>query len=752
MKPKRGRPRQSRTSKASRMSTQSNLTTASEVTSVEEPEAHETESIILAAPAEVERPIKAARGAKKGGKTKKAPAKSKAKAAATKGEDSTLASSFIEPEDDNFEVKVEKIPTKRGRIKKRGSDEMNGDNGIPLPVSDMAEDTEGQPPPAKRRTTRARSSVMQVNCEPASFLLNGHEVDASMTDAETMPPPPAPASKKGVKKGRKKPSSTVRTASGASIASVASLRSAVPDDDEIDAALEAELYRPLTDDEVDIEQPEIQQPKTRRLTRTRPASRNGTASTAQVRRTTRMSAITDRGMNPGYQDMLTQDFVGELTEKASHGLNGGVNDELNVLVPTEEVPKGNKSRKASSKQQTSATQSANEKANASVAALRVQPDLAPPKPKGPRSRQPSRQLPGRNTRQVVLPTPEDVAIPDSMMHSAVNVHANEDESGHETDASASSQAPKKRGGKKGFTGMKKKAGKKTKLISYTIDQLGVEDNTPNQKENNPNGCAMDVTKSPENKHLQVRSAKKALDSEKGEASVATSNGAQPVVAASPPASEERDIDDAIRVRSPSQSVSLTENGQGLQGSSKGTESMHESTPPLAETPQEAPKHLPPVQTTPRQVFSPQSSDAENQPPSSRPSATRPPLSVKSTLNTQVVHIRSPARTPTASPSKQNTSRLQSAIPWTSVEVEKLFLESPTGNEENDTFTAGTLIAQSVNESLTSPEKKLSMEEWIHHKARQAEEKLRNDCERLVGRFEGEGVRALRTLEGISCID
>lgn len=733
------------------MSTQSNFTTVSDVASFGEPETHETESIILP-PAELERPIKAARGAKKGGKTKKAPVKSKAKAADTKAEDSTLASSFIEPEDDDFEVKVEKIATKKsGSNKKRGSDEMNGESDKLPSENDMTGDIESQPPPAKRRATRARSSVMQINGEPASFLGDGHEVDTSMTDAESMPPPAAPASKKGIKRGRKKPSSTVRTASGASIASVASLRCAVPNDDDIDAALEAELNRPLTDDEVDIVQPEIKQRNTRRLTRTRPTSRNGTASTAQVRRTTRASTMTDGGMNSEDRDIPMQD-VGEHTKKVSDDLKGDVQDELTPPVPT---TKGNNSRKASSKQQISATKRADDNANASVAALRVQPDLAPPKPKGPRSRQPSRQMPERATRPVVLSTPEEVAIIDPNVNSTVNVHASEDDSGHETDASASSQAPKKLGSKKGFTGMKKKkAGKKAKLVSRNIEDVlpGVEDITPNHKEYGPNVFALAVANSPEPELLQVKSAKKALDSDLEETKVSPSNGAQPVSEASPPTAEEREIVDTIGVRSPSQSISLNENGQGLQSSSKATESMHEGTPPLAETPNETSQQLPSVQTTPRPVLSPQSSDAENQPPSSRPSATRPPLLVKSPLNTQIVQLCSATCTPTASPSKQNMLRLQSVVPWTPAEVEKLFLGSPAGNEENDPFSVDAMVAQGVNESLTVAEKKLSMEEWMHYKARQAEEKLRNDCERLVGKFEGEGVRALRTLEGISCID
>ena len=79
-----------------------------------------------------------------------------------------------------------------------------------------------------------------------------------------------------------------------------------------------------------------------------------------------------------------------------------------------------------------------------------------------------------------------------------------------------------------------------------------------------------------------------------------------------------------------------------------------------------------------------------------------------------------------------------------MEVEKLFLGSPTGNEENDPFPLRDVITQGLNESLTIPEKKLSIEEWIHHQARKAEERLRNECERLVARLEREGVRALST--------
>ena len=57
-----------------------------------------------------------------------------------------------------------------------------------------------------------------------------------------------------------------------------------------------------------------------------------------------------------------------------------------------------------------------------------------------------------------------------------------------------------------------------------------------------------------------------------------------------------------------------------------------------------------------------------------------------------------------------------------------------------------------DQALTSPEKKMTVEEWIQHNAGLAEEKLRAECERMVGIFEKEGGKAMRTLEGIECLE
>ncbi|KAI9719728.1 MAG: hypothetical protein M1812_003216 [Candelaria pacifica] len=146
--------------------------------------------------------------------------------------------------------------------------------------------------------------------------------------------------------------------------------------------------------------------------------------------------------------------------------------------------------------------------------------------------------------------------------------------------------------------------------------------------------------------------------------------------------------------------------------------------------------------------SPQSSDAENHPPSSRPaSAPRPIVSPARPVNARVPLATS---TPTASPSKRNVIQggLSSTVPWTAIDLETAFLASPSSRQGDKENVGLNGIVSKTKDALTSPEKKMSVEEWIFFNAQQGEERLRNECERHVGVFESEGVRALRALEGI----
>jgi hypothetical protein len=144
--------------------------------------------------------------------------------------------------------------------------------------------------------------------------------------------------------------------------------------------------------------------------------------------------------------------------------------------------------------------------------------------------------------------------------------------------------------------------------------------------------------------------------------------------------------------------------------------------------------------------SPQSSDAENQPPTIQTSALR--TQVASPSKEKVVRI--PLSTSTPSPSKRNVNpgALKTLHPWTPIDIDEILYASMSDKENVDVGAA----LNSIKGDLTSPEKKMTVEEWIFWHARNGEEKLKRECERLVSQFEKEGARAMRALEGIECID
>lgn len=141
--------------------------------------------------------------------------------------------------------------------------------------------------------------------------------------------------------------------------------------------------------------------------------------------------------------------------------------------------------------------------------------------------------------------------------------------------------------------------------------------------------------------------------------------------------------------------------------------------------------------------SPQSSDAENQPPSSKPSASRAPAPSPS----KQPSARAPLAVSTPSPSKQNADAgsLKTSRPWAPIDIEGILFARGSDKEN------GGLHGKTSGD-LSSPEKKMTVEEWIKSNAKNGEEQLKQECERLVSHFEKEGGRAMRVLEGIECID
>jgi hypothetical protein len=79
-----------------------------------------------------------------------------------------------------------------------------------------------------------------------------------------------------------------------------------------------------------------------------------------------------------------------------------------------------------------------------------------------------------------------------------------------------------------------------------------------------------------------------------------------------------------------------------------------------------------------------------------------------------------------------------------------FILSGEASDKENADVAGVL--KDAKAGLTSPEKKMTVEEWIMWNAKNGEERLKRECERLVGVFEREGGRAMRRLDAIECID
>ena len=161
-----------------------------------------------------------------------------------------------------------------------------------------------------------------------------------------------------------------------------------------------------------------------------------------------------------------------------------------------------------------------------------------------------------------------------------------------------------------------------------------------------------------------------------------------------------------------------------------------------------PKKSSPAGQIPSPTPSLQSSDAENQPPSSRPSTVRPPLASLSPNKQNTYRVRlagagatTPSRSRTA---EKSSNKLETNFPWSAVDIEEILIGSPAYRNENG--------FQGLKDSLAAEEKNMTVEEWILQNARKGEERLREECERIVGQFESEGVRALKALEGLVTTD
>ncbi|TLD17048.1 uncharacterized protein PgNI_01405 [Pyricularia grisea] len=200
--------------------------------------------------------------------------------------------------------------------------------------------------------------------------------------------------------------------------------------------------------------------------------------------------------------------------------------------------------------------------------------------------------------------------------------------------------------------------------------------------------------------------------------------------------------------------------------------MHkqQSIPPVGRSAtQNQPSLPPPATPSAKQAVlspsqSPQSSDAENQPPSSRPLASA--VSKRVVLAPAASSAQKPHDVPVSTPVRATSPMkkrdggnprviggLQSATPWTAVDIDLIFANHDTligADDENmdKEATSSRHVHRFLSQGgdLSSPESRMTVEEWIYHNAGRAEQKLKHECEALVSSFEKEGTRAMRVLE------
>lgn len=621
---------------------------------------------VMTVESEIAPPSEPSMATKKGGRPKRA-------SRLLKNTDVAPQSSFVEPENDDFEVKVAPPVAKRTRGRKRKSDEIEDDIGD---TGAEPNSTKSVEPPTKRRTTRSRNSVLHTATSPvATTIIENSETQ--MGHADTISPPPLPKTKKG---GRKRASSRTRQISTASTASVASLRVAVPADSEIDAALEADLNRPLSEDEAVAIAEEGPKSRKRRLKKTKPASQTEAASTVSVRDTARDS-------------------------KAEQNL-------------AHEAPIEKSKMRVVSRQKASVSQS--EPLEPATTNVKNEPKDSAPKKRGPKGKKaPRKELARRKQDQEPSQAEVEEEQQPVLESSVVELHHVPGNLEHETDAgmaqSQSEPAAEKRGG----------APKKTK-DSQKLD----ERTTP--KDEDKYGVAASVQPEQAVDEHTVEEANAQIEEPQlvskkpSKTTQKTKKGAKgkvkPVKAVTPPP--------ALPSSSPLQVIEA---------------SRHEDAENQRSLPSPAAVEATPKKPVAAQSMTSTPSDIENKPPSSRPASVRPPLQTISPSKFQPIRVPLALSTPVTSPSKNNISKLQTSLPWTAVDLETFFLGSTSPEKEN-----AIKLPMKAQGELSSPEKKMTVEEWIKKNAGEMEERLRGNCERLVGKFEEEGMRALRTLEGVIC--
>ncbi|KAI1386623.1 uncharacterized protein F4822DRAFT_410694, partial [Hypoxylon trugodes] len=593
---KKGRGKGTRASQSSRLSAQSATTTAaSDITSVLDHTTDHEDSVMTTTSVVTQSSTKRSR-------TKKAPVSKGKKTRARKDEAVEVLEDEPEPEEP---------PPKPARGRKRTSDALE-DSVLSTAAA----------PVAKKRATRTRKA------STADTSVVNHETDQEMSDVQSATKPKARS-----KKGKSTTTRKSRKVSAASTTSTTSHQDDVAhmlDDEELDRQLQADLDRPLSDDE--------------NIAADSDSDRKKAPTKAKGKKTVTRKAVRASQYPAPNDHAMFDPEPPQIDEAAIEAEMKALETEMEVeQAETLEVPK--KGRKAGTR-----------KASKQTTKKVKEPPAPEPEP-----------MPQEDVETAAvdeLAEGHDV----SMASNATVVRT----------SLSSNAAPKKRG-----RPSKKAAAAEpdTRLDELADLEIRVESSPQVGQDNS--------SKLPEKAH----SSKTKVLSEATLASPPSSDKPLP-----PPPAE---LD----------------------------EPQGPATPKTLVSPAPAAKQ---AAVSPSQ--SPQTSNAENEPPSSKPS---------NTANSNRIVLAPVAVTPVrTSPSRRNVlAGLQSNVPWTTVDVEAIFEDL---DKEN---TLGSAKLRNGTD-LNSPEKRMTVEEWIYHNAVEAEQKLRHECEAMVTSFEKEGTKAMQALEGL----
>ncbi|KAK0641721.1 hypothetical protein B0T16DRAFT_219963 [Cercophora newfieldiana] len=553
--------------------------------------------------------------------------------------------------------------------------------------SDAVEDSaaaNAEAPPPKKRATRVRANTVDQATAPAASQ------DAEMADAAPAKPLPKKKGRASAAKPRKASQSSLR-----SQASTASLRANVDDDAEIDRQLQADLERQLTDDEnlagdSDLESQQAPVPAKGRAKKATTSQKKSAPS--QKQQQSEAYAMLDPSPVEPNDAEVEADF---------RALEAEVQSQEPPAAEELVVPK--KGRKAGVRKASKQTKKAKEPVPSSDPVDELMEDVAPapepalasaPLPKATATAktnstaEPARQSDAR-------PTLEEVEDANTSTATVVN--------------NATSQ-PEKRG-----------RGRPPKR------KTGSQSAAPEPEPRRSSGVPVKI-------EVQI-GTHRAGEPFPGSQETPGKIARKPLAPQSP---LPRPSPVPVRPFAPSPATAASRGLMSLPRPARALPSLPPQSDDHPEPPATPRATAAPSASAKQATLSPsqtpQSSDAENQPPSSKPAASAMPK--------RVVLAPVTATPMRGSPSKRNVvAGLQSTTPWTAVDLDMIF--SPSEEKEN-----GVTKLLRKGSELTSPEKRMTVEEWIYHNAGLAEQQLKRECEAMVQTFENEGSRAMRVLEGL----